>query len=245
MSIETPRLRIIAGPNGSGKSTILESIKPDIRGVYINADDIQRELQKTGSVSLEFSGIQPDIETAKQFFADELNKRNNKNLVCANDIVISGNLIQFSERIKSDYHAAVAADFLRTELLAMRKSFTFETVMSHPSKVDFMREAQSVGYRTYLYYVATGDPEINVARIKARVLNGGHDVPEEKARSRYARSLELLPSAIKNSDRAYIFDNSGLPGETHWIAEITDGTDLEIRTEDVPDWFKKAVLDNI
>ncbi|MEE4342266.1 hypothetical protein V2J66_11620 [Pseudomonas alliivorans] len=48
--------------------------------------------------------------------------------------------------------------------------------MSHPSKVEIMREARHRGYRTYLYFVSTENPEINVGRVAIRVREGGHPV---------------------------------------------------------------------
>ena len=40
--------------------------------------------------------------------------------------------------------------------------------MSHPSKVALLENAQRAGYRTYLYYIATDDPAINVSRVANR-----------------------------------------------------------------------------
>ena len=68
---------------------------------------------------------------------------------------------------------------------------------------------------------------------------GGHSVPEDKIISRYQRSLDLLKEAIQFANRAYIFDNS--THERIWLAEITDGHLLEMRTDQVPAWFKKAL----
>ncbi|MGS0753669.1 hypothetical protein ACVBEH_02230 [Roseateles sp. GG27B] len=39
-----PRLRVFAGPNGSGKSTIQELLRPEWIGIYVNADDMERQL---------------------------------------------------------------------------------------------------------------------------------------------------------------------------------------------------------
>ena len=139
------------------------------------------------------------------------------------------------------YTASVLSDFLRHSLLSAGETFTFETVMSHESKVAFLRQARAAGYRTYLYYVATEDPEINVSRVRNRVAEGGHNVPVNKIISRYADSLKLLLAAIGETDRAYLFDNSG--EESFLIAEITDGQDMEIMVEEVPAWFKTYVLD--
>lgn len=147
----------------------------------------------------------------------------------------------------NSYLASVLVDFLRTKLLAARMTFTFETVMSHPSKIDILRSAQKIGYRTYLYYIATDDPAINISRVQNRVKLNGHDVPPEVVEKRYYRSLDLLIEAIRRSNRAYIFDNSTDNSEKKhtWLAEVTEGTTLEIKTDRIPAWFKRAVLDKI
>jgi predicted ABC-type ATPase len=119
--------------------------------------------------------------------------------------------------------------------------------MSHPGKVELLATAQAMGYRTYLYFVATDDPSINVSRVRNRVLLGGHPVPEDKIVARYGRSLELLKEAIRHTHRAYIFDNSGDSTDRKhtWLAEITDGRLLELKTERIPAWFRHAVLDQV
>jgi predicted ABC-type ATPase len=95
--------------------------------------------------------------------------------------------------------------------------------------------------------VATEDPEINVSRVRNRVALGGHPVPEDKIVSRYHRSLELLIDAIRHTNRAYIFDNSTDSADrAHtWIAEITEGRTLELKTDRIPAWFQQTVLAKI
>ena len=48
MSLETPRLRMFAGPNGSGKSTIKDVINKELLGIYINPDDIEKNIKENG-----------------------------------------------------------------------------------------------------------------------------------------------------------------------------------------------------
>ena len=139
------------------------------------------------------------------------------------------------------YFASVAADFIRRKLLETGTTFTFETVMSSPDKVEFLRAARQRGFRIYLYYVATEDPAINIDRVRHRVKMGGHPVPEDKIVSRYHRSLELLTDAVSYTDRAYIFDNSG--DDCVWLAEVTNGSQLEFKADHMPQWFKKALRD--
>jgi predicted ABC-type ATPase len=45
--------------------------------------------------------------------------------------------------------------------------------------------------------------------VRLRVLKGGHDVPEEKIRARWHKSLERLPWFLEQADQAFIFDNTG------------------------------------
>ena len=74
---------------------------------------------------------------------------------------------------------------------------------------------------------------------------GGHPVPEDRIAPRYYRSLDLLMNAIRYSSRAYVFDNSGDNKKHTWLAEITDGKELELKTDKIPAWFKRSVLDKV
>ena len=90
-------------------------------------------------------------------------------------------------------------------------------------------------YRTYLYFIATEDPAINIQRVRNRVVDGGHDVPEDKIVARYLRSLGLLAEALRWTNRAYLFDTS--EDEPWFFAEITDGTSIDLQNGEIPNWF--------
>ncbi len=77
-------------------------------------------------------------------------------------------------------------------MLKRQRRFSFETVFSHPSNLDTMRQAVNAGYKVYLYFVSTESPAINKYRVQLRVAQNGHDVPGDKIESRYYRSMELL-----------------------------------------------------
>ena len=72
---------------------------------------------------------------------------------------------------------------------------------------------------------------------------GGHSVPEDKVISRYYRSLDLLFDAIQHTNRAFIFDNSSI--SKTWLAEITNGNNIDLKTEEIPNWFRKYVLEKL
>ncbi len=244
MADTTPRLRMFAGPNGSGKSTIKQVVPAELRGIYINADDIEREIVRTRSIDLTPFKVQTSLTEIMEFYGGSslLNLNSSSNWISS--LTLSNNTISFPESAVSSYLASTTADFIRMNLLGQKLTFTFETVMSHSGKIDILKKAKSMGYRTYLYFIATEDPEINVSRVKVRVLQGGHDVPEVKIRSRYYRSLENLFDAILYSDRAYIWDNSGGPNDQSFVAEAANGV-LEIKCNQLPVWFKTYVLDKL
>lgn len=243
--MSVPRLRMFAGPNGSGKSTIKNVVPEKLLGVYLNPDEIQKDIEVRGFLNLRDYGVETTREEILPFFMNStlLQKAGlDDEAACLN---FTDGKLDFFEVIVNAYFASVAADFLRQKLLEQRVSFSFETVMSSPDKVALLAKAQALGYRTYLYYIATDDPAINVARVKARVALGGHDVPEDKIVSRYARSLNLLLEAVKHTNRAYLFDNSRHGGDHLWVSEITDGQDLELKCDPMPRWFQQAVWDKI
>lgn len=131
-----------------------------------------------------------------------------------------------------------AADWVqqrRTQLLNERKGIAFETVFSHASKLEFLIDAKNAGYFIRLFFVGTESPKINIRRVKERVSNGGHDVPIEKIRSRYTKSLANLISGIAIADRVYVLDNSVDREEAVLFAKTSDGL-LKKEYAAIPDW---------
>jgi predicted ABC-type ATPase len=119
------------------------------------------------------------------------------------------------------------------------KSFSFETVMSHKSKINEIKAIVASGYHAYLYFVCIDSPEVNISRVSNRVDKGGHFVAEDKIENRYYRTLGFLHQALPLCYRAYLFDNSGKTQEL--VAELYNGA-MELKTENPPHWFIKYVL---
>lgn len=228
---------MFAGPNGSGKTTIKLGLEKPTSwfGLYLNPDDLEDSIRNIGRVSGLVDSLSFTSEAIRGFFAHSGLLREYGLVSVAESMHIESGDIVFPGKNINSYLVSVLADFLRQQALQARMSFSFETVMSHPGKADVLKVAQESGYRTYLYYVATDDPDINVARVKNRVLDGGHGVPEEKVRERYYRSLDLLPQAIRFANRGYFFDTSA--EEPLFLAESTDGKTLKLFTDKVPNWF--------
>ncbi|DAB30340.1 MAG TPA: hypothetical protein CFH84_04635 [Sulfurimonas sp. UBA12504] len=238
--MNTPRLRMFAGPNGSGKSTLNSIISKELLGVYINPDEIEKEINKFSFLDMLNYRVTTNEEEVISFFENHplLEKADLTNELYL--LRFLDNKIDFSNMLINSYYASICADFIRHQLLKSKISFTFETVMSSKDKVDFLKKAQEAGYRTYLYFIATQDPIVNISRVNNRVKLGGHSVPEDKIVSRYYRSLELLSEAVKYSTRAYIFDNSSQ--EKSWIAQINNAKEFEFKSETIPQWVDKYLL---
>lgn len=242
-------MRVFAGPNGSGKTTIINAVKayrikeiPVDFGIYVNADDIAGEL-RDGNFSFKKYGI----TTTRQKFIDAVlqtglvNEDFSENELRAS-FRIRGTSIQLLNKDSDERIAQILAHFLRERLIETKKKFSFETVFSHPSKLEIMRRAVSEGYKVYLYFVSTESPEINAYRVSVRTEKGGHDVPVEKIRSRYQRSLELMFDAAQIAYQAFFFDNSGEEPKlfAHFKQTKTGKKKWDkFKKVEVPQWFKK------
>lgn len=104
------------------------------------------------------------------------------------------------------YDASRAAADVRSTFLADRRSFITETVFSHPSKLELVDAAIAQGHLVHLHIILV-PVEVGVNRVAERVRDGGHDVPEQKIRDRYARLWDLVAKARSSADRAEFFDN--------------------------------------
>jgi predicted ABC-type ATPase len=83
-----------------------------------------------------------------------------------------------------------------------------ETVLSTNKYKRFVEIVVEKGGTFGLIYVALNSPEIACKRVANRVSKGGHDVPKQKIRERWMRSLANLPWFLKRANYAFIFDNS-------------------------------------
>lgn len=232
---------MLAGPNGSGKSTLAAQLSSDYAvNLYrfLNADLLFAEVVQSHRTACPLS-----IDNAElvQFVARSTYPREYKRPFESGEIYIDGeDYLHFSANGINSYSVAIVADFFKEQYLKHRISFSFETVFSHPAKIDILRRAQAAGFKTYMYFVATENPVINVNRIKERVALGGHDVPEEKTRSRYLRCMEQVRYALPYLNRAYFFDNS--TEQSIYLAEYESEVGFSLHSELLPSWFRRFVL---
>ena len=110
--------------------------------------------------------------------------------------------------------AAVRAGRLMLEEIdsAVRRgeSFAFETTLSGLGYRQRIPRWRADGYHVGLFFLRLPDVETAIARVATRVLQGGHDVPEDVIRRRFAAGLRNLEAHYKGEVDAWaVYDNAG------------------------------------
>lgn len=108
----------------------------------------------------------------------------------------------------SNEEVALYVDQMRYNSIKKKQDFTFETVLSSHYKMDILKKAKENGYFIKCIFILTIDPSVNIARVKARVASGGHDVDKEKIKSRYYKSLKNIKKLMEICDIMHVYDNT-------------------------------------
>jgi predicted ABC-type ATPase len=93
-----------------------------------------------------------------------------------------------------------------------RRSFAFETTLGGETMTERLERAAAAGLEIRVWYLALESPELHLARVRARVARGGHDIPDADVRRRYTRSLENLVRILPKLTELRMCDNSA-PGD--------------------------------
>lgn len=122
-----------------------------------------------------------------------------------------------------------------SELAAAREDFAFESTLSSRSFAPFLQRLKAAGYRIAIYYFSLDSAQLAVRRVKLRVSLGGHDVPADVVRRRFARSrTNFFALYAPLADDWALFDNSQA-GDARLIAELRN---QHLQIEDVPSWTR-------
>lgn len=130
--------------------------------------------------------------------------------------------------------------------IARRQKFAFETTLGGNTIPALLRRAHDAGLDVRVWYVGLDSPERHIARVKARVARGGHDIPESKIRERYDRSRQNLIHLLPALAELWVFDNSeegdstqGRIADPKLILHALDGRIVETcDVGEVPGWAK-------
>ena len=100
------------------------------------------------------------------------------------------------------------------ELTASKENFGFETTLSGRGYVRLLTEMKSTSYRVVLFFLWLPSADVSVARVKNRVRQGGHNVPEHVIRRRFESGIRNLFQLYRPlADVWRLYDGSQLPPE--------------------------------
>ena len=92
----------------------------------------------------------------------------------------------------ADFTAGRIVSARLTALTSQRQSFCFETNLASSGLLGRIQRLATAGYHTNLIFVALPDVETALARVAARVIAGGHHIPEETVRRRFKAGLHYF-----------------------------------------------------
>lgn len=164
---------------------------------------------KAGKMSLDVYIIAGPNGAGKTTFAREFlpNYADCKNFINA-DLIAEG-VAPFSP--SSAAFRAGRLMLAEIERYALRgESFGFETTLSGRSYTSLLRRLNERGHRVHFFYLWVPTIRLALARVKARVMEGGHDVPEPLVRRRFDRSIRNFLCQYRPLGESWmLFDNSG------------------------------------
>ena len=92
--------------------------------------------------------------------------------------------------------------------IAEHLDFAFETTLGGNTITKLLAQAAQQGIEIYVWYVGLSTPELHIRRVQARVLRGGHDIPEADIRRRFEHSRSNLIALLPSLTALRVFDNS-------------------------------------
>jgi predicted ABC-type ATPase len=135
-----------------------------------------------------------------------------KHYLAVHDFVNADTIAQGLSAYRPETAAVTAGrvmlERLRT-LAGLHRDFGFETTLSGRLHARWLRKHQAAGYRTHLVFLSLPSEDLAIARVEDRVRRGGHHVPDEIVRRRFAAGLRNLFSVYMHTVDAWtIYDNA-------------------------------------
>lgn len=124
-----------------------------------------------------------------------------RNLVCIDTDALAASGL-------SPLAAGKASAAMAKALIQQKVSFARESTLTANFDFHLIELARNAGYTIHLIYILIESVEIALSRVRSRVAQGGHNVPQADVIRRFQRSLKNLPKAIQMADSYLIFDNS-------------------------------------
>ncbi len=125
-------------------------------------------------------------------------------------------------------------------------TFAFETTLGANTITNMLLAGAQGGARVHIWYAGLSSPELHVQRVRQRVQAGGHDIPEDKIRARYASSRANLVKLLPYLMSLRVYDNSveadpkaGQRPQPKLLLHFAGGRIVaHTALEDMPQWAK-------
>jgi predicted ABC-type ATPase len=137
------------------------------------------------------------------------------------------------------------------EAIRLRKDFAFETTLGGTTIADTLEKALDEGLEVSIWYVGLATVDLHIARVRARVASGGHDIPEDHIRGRFNASRLNLVRLMGRLTALRVFDNSaqaepfqGRPPQPALLLDLRKGKILapdRATLARTPEWAKPIV----
>lgn len=133
--------------------------------------------------------------------------------------------------------------------ISERLNFAFETTLGGRTITSLLQAALLAEIEVRIWYEGLSSPEQHIRRVRARVAEGGHDIPEAIIRQRYDNSRINLIGLLPRITELKLYDNSeeanpssGIAPEPRLILHLVKGQVVEIcDLSTVPEWAKPVV----
>ena len=134
--------------------------------------------------------------------------------------------------------------------IAERLGYAFETTLAGNTIPGLLDKALAAGIEVRIWYVGLANAELHIARVRSRVARGGHDIPANIIRQRYARSQLNLIQRLPRLTEVRVFDNSqeadphsGLAPRPRLVIHLARGRIVAAcELALTPEWAKPIVL---
>ncbi|MCR5106283.1 MAG: AAA family ATPase [Eubacterium sp.] len=124
------------------------------------------------------------------------------------------------------------------QYLEMGETFNQETTLCGNSIIRNIIKSKELGYIVEMHYVGVDSPDIAKERIKERVLNGGHGIPDSDVDRRYVQSFSNLKDVIPLTDVAILYDNT----ENFRRFAIYRRGKLYLLSKNKPKWYENIII---
>ncbi|MCC5842969.1 MAG: zeta toxin family protein [Verrucomicrobia bacterium] len=105
-------------------------------------------------------------------------------------------------------HAWQIGKSLLEQAIEDGRDYRFETTLGGRSITELLQKAARSGHRLHIWFCGLESPELHLRRVRARVKQGGHDIPGDKIRERWNGSRENLIRLLPDIHHLRVFDNS-------------------------------------